>query len=78
VDKNGSRSLLFILSEIRRRVLSYRITSEVINQGVLYYGGRQALRLPDGSPVKGFQMSFTCYMQMSLETSDKYKTIELA
>lgn len=76
-DKPGSRALLWIVSEIRRRILSYRISPEVINNGELYYAGKYPLTLPDGEPLAGFELRFTCFMQMSLEASDGWETIQL-
>lgn len=77
IEKSGIHPLLWLVSEIRKRILSYRITPEVVNNGELYYEGRRGMVLPSGEPLSGYELTFGCYMHMALATSDQYKPINL-
>lgn len=78
IDKPGSRALLWIVSEVRRRMLAYRISPNIVNHGELYYAGMRPLVLPDGQPLRGYELTFTCFQQMSLaDRPEEFQPIEL-
>lgn len=51
-------SLLSLLSNARKRVLSWRFPESVIHKGRLYYDGFEPIEMPQGYPLAAYELNF--------------------